>query len=44
MNNPAMIPSAIGLVLHHAYLVYDASNNFYWASNPPVAVPLTLEK
>ncbi|MHC4816137.1 MAG: hypothetical protein ACYTFN_24015, partial [Planctomycetota bacterium] len=35
-------PSAIGLVFHHAYLVYDAkSNNFYMASNP---VPLTLVK
>jgi len=22
------------LVFHHAYLVYDASNNFYMASKP----------
>ncbi len=34
-------PSAIGLVLYHAYLVYDAKNNFYMASNP---VTLLLEK
>ena len=37
----ASLPSAIGLVFHHAYLVYDAKNNFYMASN---AVPLQLVK
>jgi len=26
--------NAIGVTLYHAYLVYDASNNFYMASNP----------
>ncbi len=35
------LPSAIGLVFHHAYLVYDANNIIYMASNP---VPLTLVK
>ncbi len=35
------LPSAVGLVFHHAYLVYDQNNNFYMASNP---VPLTLTK
>jgi len=29
------------LKLYHAYLVYDANNNFYMASNP---VPLKLVK
>jgi hypothetical protein len=38
-GGPVNAPSAIGLVLYHAYLVYDASNNFYMASNP---VPLQL--
>ena len=38
---PFNIPSAIGLVFYHAYLVYDANNNFYMASNP---VPLKLVK
>ena len=33
--------STIGLVFYHAYLVYDAKNNFYMASNP---VPLKLVK
>ncbi len=33
--------AAIGLKLYHAYLVYDAKNNFYMASNP---VTLTLVK
>ncbi len=33
--------SAIGVKLYHAYLVYDANNNFYMASNP---VELTLVK
>jgi hypothetical protein len=33
--------NAIGVKLYHAYLVYDASNNFYMASNP---VTLTLAK
>ncbi len=33
-GGPVKTPSAIGLVLYHAYLVYDASNNFYMASNP----------
>ena len=33
------LPSAIGLVFHHAYLVYDQRNNLYMASN---AVPLKL--
>ncbi len=28
------LPSAIGLVFYHAYLVYDAKHNFYMASNP----------
>ncbi len=28
-------------VFYHAYLVYDANNNFYMASNP---VPLRLVK
>ncbi len=32
---------AIGVVFYHAYLVYDANNNFYLASNP---VTLTLVK
>ena len=31
----------IGLVFHHAYVVYDASGNLYMASNP---VPLKLVK
>jgi hypothetical protein len=35
------IPSAIGRVVHHSYLVYDASSNFYMASNP---AKLTLVK
>ncbi len=35
------LPSGIGLVFHHAYLVYDQNNNFYMASN---AVPLKLVK
>jgi hypothetical protein len=35
------LPSAIGLIFYHAYLVYDAKNNFYMASNP---VTLTLVK
>ncbi len=26
--------SAIGVKFYHAYLVYDAQNNFYMASNP----------
>ncbi len=26
--------SAIGVKFYHAYLVYDANNNFYLASNP----------
>ena len=26
--------NAIGLVFYHAFLVYDANNNFYMASNP----------
>jgi len=38
---PLKNTGAIGLVFHHAYLVYDASNNFYMASNP---VPLKLVK
>ena len=33
-GGPVNLSSAIGLVLYHAYLVYDASNNFYMASNP----------
>ncbi|MHC4513330.1 MAG: FG-GAP repeat domain-containing protein [Planctomycetota bacterium] len=33
------LPSAIGVVFHHAYLVYDQQSNFYMASN---AVKLTL--
>ncbi len=28
------VPAALGVVLYHAYLVYDAKNNFYLASNP----------
>ncbi len=35
------ITAAIGVKFYHAYLVYDANNNFYMASN---AVPLTLMK
>ena len=35
------LPSAIGLVFYHAYLVYDAKNNFHMASNP---VTLQLAK
>ncbi len=32
---PTTLPTAaIGLKLYHAYLVYDAKNNFYMASNP----------
>ena len=27
-------PTAVGVVLHHAYLVYDANANYYLASNP----------
>jgi hypothetical protein len=38
---PTNLPSAIGLVFHHACLIYDAKNNFHMASNP---VPLTLVK
>jgi len=34
-------PGALGLVFFHAYLVYDAQNNLYGASNP---VPLLLVK
>ena len=33
--------AAIGVTLYHAYLVYDASFNFYMASNPGT---LTLVK
>ncbi len=40
-RGPVNSPSAIGLVFYHVYLVYDAKNNFYLASNP---VPLTLVK
>ena len=40
-GGPVNAPSAIGLVFYHAYLVYDAKNNFYMASNP---VTLTLVK
>ncbi|MHC4920931.1 MAG: FG-GAP repeat protein, partial [Planctomycetota bacterium] len=40
-GGPVNAPSAIGLVLHHAYLVYDQKNNLYMASNP---VPLRLVK
>ena len=35
------LSSAIGMVFYHAYLVYDANNNLYMASNP---VPLKLGK
>jgi len=28
------IPSTLGVVFNHAYLVYDAKNNFHMASNP----------
>jgi hypothetical protein len=35
------LPSAIGVVFYHAYVVYDSQNNFYMASNP---VPLKLAK
>ena len=28
------VPSALGVVLYHAYLVYDPKANFYMASNP----------
>ena len=35
------LPSAIGVVFYHAYLVYDANSNFFLASNP---VTLTLVK
>ena len=28
------VPSALGVVLYHAYLVYDPKGNFYLASNP----------
>ncbi len=39
---PTKLPTAaIGVTLYHAYLVYDAKNNFYMASNP---VTLTLLK
>ena len=42
MNVPKITnQSAIGVKLYHAYLVYDASSNFYMASNP---VTLRLEK
>ena len=34
-------PAAIGVVFHHAYVVYDQQNNLYMASNP---VPLKLVK
>ncbi len=40
-GGPVNVPGAIGLVLYHAYLVYDANSNFYMASNP---VTLRLEK
>jgi FG-GAP repeat len=40
-GGPVNSPSAVGLVLYHAYLVYDAKNNFYMASNPAT---LLLEK
>ena len=40
-GGPVNAPSALGLVFHHAYLVYDAKNNFYMVSNP---VPLKLVK
>jgi len=40
-GGPVNVPGAIGLVLHHAYLVYDGKNNFYMASNP---APLRLTK
>ena len=33
-GGPVQNSSLIGLVLYHAYLVYDAQNNFYMASNP----------
>ncbi len=38
---PASVPSAIGLVMHHAYVVFDGSGRIHVASNP---VPLRLEK
>ncbi len=35
LNVPKGLPaSAIGVKFYHAYLVYDAKNNFYMASNP----------
>ncbi len=40
-GGPVNSPSAIGVVLYHACLVYDQSFNFYMASNP---VTLLLEK
>ena len=40
-GGPVKASGAIGLVLYHAYLVYDAKNNFYMVSNP---VRLTLVK
>ena len=40
-GGPVNVPAAIGLVLYHAYLVYDAQSNFYMASNP---VTLRLDK
>jgi len=33
-GGPVNVPRAVGLVFYHAYLVYDANNNFYMASNP----------
>jgi Galactose oxidase, central domain len=35
------LPSAIGVVFYHAYLVYDANSNYFLGSNP---VTLTLVK
>ncbi len=37
---PSGLPTLSGCTLHHAYLVYDAQNYFYMASNP---VPLVLK-
>ena len=39
-NVPANLPVTSGFTFHHAYVVYDASRQFYMASN---AVPLRMK-
>ena len=39
-NVPPNLPPAVGLTVHHAYIVFNNSGTFFMASNP---VPLHLK-